>query len=46
MLTDQVYPPGMHELNWNANAYASGTYFYRMESEGKVIHTQKMMLVK
>ena len=46
VLTDRVYPPGEYDLNWNANDFASGVYFYRMESEGKLIHTHKMTLVK
>ncbi len=46
VLTDQAYPPGAHELVWDASAYASGVYFYRMEAAGKLIQTQKMMLIK
>lgn len=46
VLTDQVYSPGIHQLDWDANAYASGIYFYRMESEGKLIHARTMTLLK
>ncbi|MCY4672487.1 MAG: T9SS type A sorting domain-containing protein [Bacteroidetes bacterium] len=46
VLTDQVYSPGVHQVDWDANAYASGVYFYRMESEGKLIYTQAMTLLK
>lgn len=46
VLTDQVYAPGVHKLNWEANAYASGVYFYRMEAEGRLIHTRTMTLLK
>ena len=46
VLTDRVYPPGEYDLNWNANNFASGVYFYRMESEGKLIDMQKMTLLK
>ena len=46
VLTDQVYQPGVHQLHWEANAYASGLYFYRMESEGRLIHTKTMTLLK
>ena len=45
-LTDQVYAAGTHEMVWDASSYASGVYFYRMEAAGKLIQTQKMMLVK
>jgi len=46
VLTDQVYTPGTHDLTWNADAHASGIYFYRMESEGRLVGTQKMTLLK
>ena len=46
VLTDQVYSPGAYQLDWDANAYASGVYFYRMKSEGKLIHTRTMTLLK
>ena len=46
VLTDQAYSAGVHELVWDASAYASGTYFYRMEAGGKLIQTQKMLLLK
>ena len=46
VLTDQAYSAGVHELNWDASAHASGIYFYRMEAAGKLIQTQKMTLVK
>ena len=46
VLTDRVYPPGEYDLNWNANDFASGVYFYRMESEGKLLGMQKMTLLK
>ena len=46
VLTERVYPPGEYDLNWNANDFASGVYFYRMESEGRLIDMQKMTLLK
>ena len=46
VLADQVYSPGVYQLDWDATAYASGVYFYRMESEGKLIDTRTMMLLK
>ncbi len=46
VLTDRVYPPGEYDLNWNANNFASGVYFYRMESDGRLIDMQKMTLLK
>ena len=45
-LADRVYSPGVHELDWEAGAFASGIYFYRMESDARLIQTRKMTLVK
>ena len=36
---------GRYEMEWNAGNYASGMYFYRLETEG-FVETKKMMLVK
>jgi len=46
VLTDRVYAPGTHDLIWNANTHASGVYFYRLESEGRLVGAQKMTLLK
>ena len=46
VLADQNYAPGQHEVQWNANDLASGMYFYRMESAGKIINTHTMTLLK
>ena len=45
-LADRVYSPGVHHITWNADTAASGVYFYRMESDGQLIDTQQMTLVK
>ena len=45
-LADRVYSPGVHHITWNADTAASGVYLYRMESDGKLIGTQRMTLVK
>jgi hypothetical protein len=36
---------GLHRLTWNASSYASGIYFYRMNSE-KFVKVNKMILLK
>ncbi|MBD3170156.1 MAG: T9SS type A sorting domain-containing protein [candidate division Zixibacteria bacterium] len=36
---------GTHTVNWDAAAYASGVYFYRLEA-GDVVRTKKMNLLK
>ena len=45
-LTDQVYAQGRHILHWDAGGNSSGVYFYRLESDGRLIHARKMTLVK
>ncbi|MCC7159392.1 MAG: T9SS type A sorting domain-containing protein [Ignavibacteria bacterium] len=37
--------PGKYEIEWNAEGYASGVYFYTMESND-VFLTKKMILIK
>ena len=44
-LVDGVKAPGNYSVRWNAQGYASGIYFYRIESGG-LARTHKMMLVK
>ena len=36
---------GTHQFDWNASAYASGVYFYRLKANGMAV-TKKMVLVK
>ncbi len=36
---------GTYEVDWNGAAYAGGTYFYRLQSNG-FVETKKMILVK
>lgn len=45
VLTDEFHSPGIYKTEWNASAYPSGVYFYRMETEG-FSDTKKMILVK
>ncbi len=44
-LVNNDQSPGMYEINWNASALASGTYFYRLEIGNKVV-TKKALLLK
>ena len=44
-LVNNELTPGSYEVEWNAGGYASGMYFYRIETEG-FVETKKMMLVK
>ncbi|MDE2955570.1 MAG: T9SS type A sorting domain-containing protein [Bacteroidota bacterium] len=45
-LTDQGYESGRHLVSWQAGAQASGTYFYRLTSDGRLVQTRTMTLVK
>jgi len=45
-LVDEVKTPGSHAVIWNAEGFASGVYFYRIELGERKVVTQKMMLVK
>lgn len=37
---------GEHEVGWNPENIASGIYFYRLEVDGKISETKKMMLLR
>ncbi|HPS64499.1 MAG TPA: aryl-sulfate sulfotransferase [Ignavibacteria bacterium] len=39
------YPKGIYEVNWNAEKFSSGIYFYMLRA-GNVMLTQKMILLK
>ena len=45
-LADGPHAAGTHEVQWDASHLASGTYFYRIEANGKVLATKKALLVK
>jgi hypothetical protein len=44
-LVSQTLTAGSHKYVWNANSVASGIYFYRLESDGKV-YRKKLILMK
>ncbi len=44
-LAGEEYPAGAHTLSWDATAYPSGVYFYRL-SVGNESLTKKMILMK
>ena len=45
-LADGAHAAGRHEVRWDASQFASGTYFYRIEAQGRVLATQKALLIK
>lgn len=38
--------PGTYEVEWNGTNYSSGLYFYSLISDGKIIDTKKMLMLK
>jgi hypothetical protein len=44
-LVDEAKEAGRHSATWDAAAVSSGVYFYRLELDGAVVHTRKMVLV-
>lgn len=44
-LADDVFQAGTYSATWNAQAFASGAYFARLETAG-FTHTQKLVLLK
>lgn len=45
ILVDQQLRPGTYEASWDASAYPSGVYFYKLQA-GKFSNVKKMILVK
>lgn len=44
-LVNENMSAGIYEAKWDAKTYASGIYFYKLESNG-IVSTKKMLLVK
>ncbi len=44
-LVNEDLPAGQYEFEWNASAYSSGIYFYRVET-GNFTDTKKMVITK
>lgn len=45
ILVDQQLQPGKYEVEWNAESYPSGVYFYELTA-GKYTETRKMVISK
>ncbi|HWA06160.1 MAG TPA: T9SS type A sorting domain-containing protein [Ignavibacteria bacterium] len=45
ILVDQQLQPGIYEADWDASAYPSGVYYYKLES-GSYSETKRMVLLK
>ncbi len=51
VLVNQQLQPGTYEVRWDATAYPSGVYYYRLEASNpstslRVTETKKMVLIK
>jgi photosystem II stability/assembly factor-like uncharacterized protein len=44
-LVNEQLKPGTYEVDWDASAYPSGVYFYRLQA-GEYTKTNKMVLIK
>jgi len=45
VLVNETLQAGTYQTDWDASAYSSGVYFYRMVTDG-FSETRKMMLVR
>jgi len=44
-LVNEKESAGIHEINLNASAFSSGTYFYKMQA-GNFVASKKLILIK
>lgn len=40
------FTPGTYEYQWNASGFASGVYFYRLETNAEFVQVKKLVLMK
>ena len=45
-LVSERQPAGNHKVEWNASGFASGVYFYRLETDQGFISSRKLILLK
>jgi len=46
LLVAKVQPAGRHQVVWNAAAFPSGVYFYRLKTDEGKVQSKKMILLK
>jgi hypothetical protein len=46
IITDGIYQAGKYEVNYSPKDLSSGIYFYRMEVNGEITKTRKLILNK
>ena len=45
VLVTKDFESGRHNYQWNANAYGTGVYFYKIQT-GNIFQVQKMIMMK
>jgi hypothetical protein len=45
VLVDEVRPPGVYTVHWDASSLPSGVYYYRLHA-GAFVETKQMVLMK
>jgi len=45
-LVSEKQNAGYHKINWNANGFASGVYYYQMRTDAGFVQTKKLLLLR
>jgi hypothetical protein len=45
-LVSENKPTGKHQVEWDATGFASGVYYYRLNTDAGFVQTRKLMLLK
>jgi len=46
ILVSENQVAGNHAVEWNASGFASGIYYYRLQTDGGIVQTKKLILTK
>jgi hypothetical protein len=45
-LVNQKQPAGSYQVQWDANGFAGGVYFYQLRTDNGFAQTKKLLLLK
>jgi hypothetical protein len=45
-LVSKKQPAGRHQVEWDANGFAGGVYFYQLKTDKGFVQTRKLLLLK